>query len=147
MAGLDPACRELCAGPNFAHLATTMDDGSPHTVPVWIDVEGDRLLVYREEGSIGLRNLRRDPRVAVSITDLRDPYRYCAVRGRVVEERAGPQAGAWLDRVAVKYTGKRYPEPGPAPGVVVVVAADRVMHVHLEAFTHAPAGAEQRAGT
>jgi PPOX class probable F420-dependent enzyme len=141
MATLDPACRELIAGANFAHLATIMRDGSPHTMPVWIDVEDGRLLFYREEGSIGLGNLRRDPRVAISITDLRDPYRYCAVRGRVVEERGGRAARAWLDRVAVSYTGRPYPEPGPAAGVVVVVEPDRTMYVHLDGFTHAPPGA------
>lgn len=132
---LDHASRELLRAPNVAHLATTMHDGSPHTVPLWIDVEADRLLFYREEGSVGLRNLRRDPRVAISITDQSNPFRFCAVRGRVVEERDGPDAREWLHRLSVLYTGRRYPDPGPAPGVVVVVEPERVLHVQLDEFT------------
>lgn len=132
---LDDAARRLLGAPNFAHLATTMRDGSPHTVPVWIDLEDDRVLFYREEGSVGLRNMRRDPRVAVSVTDRRDPYRFCSLRGRVVEERGGPDARDWLHRLAIAYTGRRYPPPGPEPGVVVAVEPERVMHVHLDTFT------------
>lgn len=134
MVELDAASRELLSSNNFAHLATTMRDGSPHTMPLWIAVEGGQILFYREEGSIGLRNLRRDPRVAISVVDRRNPYRYCAVRGQAVGERGGPDAVAWLHQLAVSYTGRRYPDPGPAPGVVVTVEPDHVMHVQIDGF-------------
>lgn len=131
---LSDEARELLAGPNTAHLATVMRDGSPHTVPIWVGIEGDRVLFYREEGSLGLRNLRRDPRVALSVTDRENSYRYCALRGQVVEERGGAEAIAWLDHTAVAYTGRPYPHPGPNPGVVVVVEVQRLAHVALDGF-------------
>src|SRR2546426_908574 len=71
--------------PNFAHLATLMSDGSPHSVPVWVGRDGDRLLVCTSEGSLKGRNTRRDPRVALSIVDFHNPYEEVQLRGRVVE--------------------------------------------------------------
>ena len=69
----------------FAHLATLMTDGSPQVTPVWIDYDGTHLLVNSAKGRQKDRNMRRDPRVAVSIQDPDDPYRYLQVRGEVVE--------------------------------------------------------------
>jgi pyridoxamine 5'-phosphate oxidase-like protein len=72
--------------PNFAHLATLMLDGSPQSAPVWVGREGDRFLVCTGEGSLkAARNTRRDPRIALSIVDMRDPYMEVQLRGRVVE--------------------------------------------------------------
>ena len=82
--------KQLIDGPNFAHLATLMADGSPQSVPVWVGREGDRILVCTGEGSLKARNTRRDPRVALSIVDFRDPYREVQVRARVVERRPDP---------------------------------------------------------
>jgi PPOX class probable F420-dependent enzyme len=59
---------------NFAHLATIMRDGSPHSAPVWIGREGNCLIVCTDETSVKARNTARDPRVAISIFDLKDPY-------------------------------------------------------------------------
>lgn len=69
----------------FAHLATLMPDGSPQVTPVWIDYDGTHLLVNSAKGRQKDRNMRRDPRVAVSIQDPDDPYRYLQVRGEVAE--------------------------------------------------------------
>jgi PPOX class probable F420-dependent enzyme len=136
---LKPESRVLFAGPNYAHVATLMEDGSPHSVPVWIDVDDqDRLVFYKEDSSAGLRNLKRDPRVAVSITDVEDPYRAVIVRGRVVELRGEPEAQEWLNQRAHKYTGLDYPEPVPDHGTLVVVEPDRVVYQYAEGFRHAP---------
>ena len=67
--------RVLLDGPNFAHLATLMPDGSPQSVPVWVGREGDRILICTGEGSLKAENTRRDPRVALSIIDFYDPYK------------------------------------------------------------------------
>lgn len=136
---LDPEARKLFSGPNYAHIATLMDDGSPHSVPVWIDVDDqDRLVFYKEDGSIGLRNLKRDPRVAISITDIHDPYRAALVRGRVVGTLGEPQAGEWLNLRALRYTGRAYPDPIPEAGALVVVEPERVTYQYAEGFHHAP---------
>lgn len=136
---LGPESRKLFSGPNYAHVATLMDDGSPHSVPVWIDIEDhDRLVFYKEDSSIGLRNLKRDPRVAISITDVEDPYRSVLIRGRAVEMRGEPVAGEWLNQRAFQYTGQAYPDPIPDAGTLVVVELDRVACQYPEGFRHAP---------
>ena len=75
--------RVLLSRPNFAHLSTLMPDGSPQNTPVWIGMEGDRILIGTGEGSRKVRNVRRDPRVALSVVDFHNPYEEVQVRGRV----------------------------------------------------------------
>jgi hypothetical protein len=57
--------KALIRGANFAHLATILADGSPQAAPVWVDLEGDRVLVATGEGSLKARNTKRDGRVAM----------------------------------------------------------------------------------
>ena len=88
-----------------AHLSTLMRDGSPHSVPVWIGVDDDRLMFFTEADSLKDRNLRRDPRVAVSVTGLDDPLAMAFVRGVAVERREGDDALPFVDRISHLYTG------------------------------------------
>jgi PPOX class probable F420-dependent enzyme len=100
---------DLLVKPAFASLVTLMQDGSPQVSPVWIDRDGDFLVINSAKGRVKDRNMRRDPRVAVSILDPENPYRYMEIRGRVVEITEGG-ADAHIDRMAKKYLGKdRYP--------------------------------------
>lgn len=120
---LTDAQRALFDGKNFAHLATVMPDGSPQVSPVWIELDGDDIVVNTAEGRVKTRNMRRDPRVAVSITASDDGYRMVAVRGRVVEvSQEGAEEG--IDRLARKYLGvERY--EGRTPGMVRVAVRIR----------------------
>lgn len=88
---LSKEIKQLLDGPNFAHLATLMPDGSPQSVPVWVGREGDRIIICTGETSLKARNTHRDPRVALSIVDFENPYIEAQIRGRVVERRF-PQA-------------------------------------------------------
>lgn len=90
------------------HLATLLPDGAPHSVPVWVGVEGDRLAVFMQEGSRKDANIQRDPRVALSITNPREPLEMAEVRGRATERLTGAAAQEIVDRIAVKYTGAPY---------------------------------------
>ncbi|HXE90856.1 MAG TPA: PPOX class F420-dependent oxidoreductase [Terriglobales bacterium] len=111
--------RDLFEKPAFGHLATLNADGSPQVTPVWLDIEGDLILVNSAKGRKKDRNVRRDPRVALSVADPANPYRYLEVRGRVVEitEKG---ADEHIDKQAKKYLGvDRY--PGRAPGEVRVL--------------------------
>jgi PPOX class probable F420-dependent enzyme len=131
--------KRLIDGPNFAHLATIMSDGAPQSAPVWVTREGDRILVGTSEGSLKGRNTRRDPRVALSIVDFRDPYVEAQLRGRVVERR--PDTSFMLkDATARKYTGKEFPWRNPEGQVTLVIEVDRAKFAKLP-FTHAPGGA------
>ena len=106
---LSPAVRRLFKEPNFAHIATLMPDGSPQVTAVWVDMDGDRILVNTAEGRVKPRNVRRDPRVAISVTDQANPYSAAFVRGRVVEVTY-EGAEDLIDKLAQKYIGQeRYP--------------------------------------
>ena len=135
-APLSAEAKALIDRANFAHLATLMADGSPQSVPVWVGREGDRLLVCTSEGSLKGRNTRRDPRVAVSIVDLDNPYEEVQLRGRVVERRPDPDL-AIMDPVSHKYTGKPFPMRGREGRVALVIEVDKVRYTKLP-FSHTP---------
>jgi PPOX class probable F420-dependent enzyme len=135
-APLSAEAKALIDRPNFAHLATLMADGSPQSVPVWVGREGDRLLVCTGEGSLKGRNTRRDPRVALSIVDLQNPYEEVQVRGRVVERRPDPDLKI-MDPVSHKYTGKPFPMRSPEGRVALVIEIDRARYIKLP-FAHTP---------
>lgn len=112
MTTLPDDVRALFAGPNFAHVATLLPDGAPHSVPLWVDLEsleGDRIAFLTSPGSRKARNLDRDPRVAISITDHANPFAMAQVRGRVVGRLDGDPGWAVIDRIAHKYIGQPYP--------------------------------------
>ena len=130
--------RALLAEPNFAHLATLMPDGAPQSAPVWIDVEGDRILIATGEGSLKAKNTKRDPRVSLSVVAMDNPYREAQLRGRVVERRPDAKFEI-MDRISRKYTGKPFPfRDRPAERVVLVVAVERARYTVLP-LVHAPA--------
>jgi PPOX class probable F420-dependent enzyme len=93
----------------FAHLATLMPNGQPQVTPVWVEFDGHHVVVNTAEGRQKDKNLQRDKRVALSIIDPDNPYRYLEVRGQVVE-RTHNGADANIDALAKKYLGKdKYP--------------------------------------
>jgi len=101
--------RKLIEGKNFANLATLMPDGSPQVTPVWVDHEGEVILVNSAEGRVKTRNVTRDPRVAISIFDQNDPYRKVLIRGRVTDVTKDG-AEEHIDKMALKYRGlAKYP--------------------------------------
>ena len=102
---LDDRARRLLEAPNFASIATTMPDGAPHVSTVWIDVDGDHVLVNTAEGLVKTQNVRRDPRVAISVTDQQDdPYEQVVVHGTVIDITP-VGADEHIDRLAKKYLG------------------------------------------
>ncbi len=105
MTELSDDVRALVDGPNYAHVATVLPDGGPHSVPVWVGLEGDRIAFLTSPGSRKARNLDRDPRVAISVTDHDRPYAMAQVRGRVTERLEGEAAWVVIDRLSHKYTG------------------------------------------
>jgi len=131
MATIPDEARHLFEGQTFAHVATLMSDGSPQVSPVWIDLDGDTVVFNTAEGRLKPENLKRDPRVAVSITNPENPYESVLVRGTVVEQtREG--ADAHIDALAKRYMGvDEYPlrEPGEVR-VIVKIAPEKVFHMN-----------------
>jgi len=98
----------------FANLSTLMKDGSPQVTPVWFDYDGSHIRVNSALGRVKDKNIRRDPRVSMSIQDPDNPYRYLEIRGKVIDIT---QQGAddHIDSLAQKYLGQaKYPyrQPG-----------------------------------
>ena len=95
--------------PVFVHLTTLMPDGSPQASPVWVDLDGDTIVVNSAQGRVKDKNMRRDPRVAISVVDPDNPYKAIMIRGRVAKIST-QGADEHIDRLAKKYLGKdKYP--------------------------------------
>jgi PPOX class probable F420-dependent enzyme len=127
MATIPASHADLLTKPAFANLATLNPDGSPQVTPVWVDFDGSHVIVNTARGRVKAKNLAREPRVALSIADPENPYRYLGVQGRVVEmtEQGGD---AHIDKMAKKYLGKdSYPfrKPGEVR-IIVRIAPDKV---------------------
>lgn len=107
-AGLEPVALELARGANYAAFTTLMPDGSPQTHLTWVGEEGGDLLVNTQTHHQKYRNVLRDPRVAVTVWDQDNPYRYAEVRGEVVEAVGGAEAREHIDELSLKYHGALY---------------------------------------
>ena len=112
---------------NVAHLATLMPDGSPKVEPVWISLRGGDLLVTTDEKSIKTANLRKDPRVAISIVDRDTPLEQLLIRGRVVGFEPDDEL-AVLDEMSERYLGRPFPRRRWSARVVFVIEPDVVRH-------------------
>jgi PPOX class probable F420-dependent enzyme len=129
--------RELLDAPNYVHLSTLRADGSPRNWVVWIGLEGEHILVCTSNTIWKAKDMFRDPRVALSVTDVDNPYRMAAIQGRVVEVR--PDEGCrYMDPISYKYTGAPFPSRGP-DRVCFVIAVEKAAQRTL-AFTHRPGG-------
>ena len=129
------AVRELLEAPNYVHLSTLRADGSPRNWVVWVGLEGDRILVCTSETVWKAKDMRRNPRVGMSVADLANPYRMAAVQGRVVEIRRD-EGCRYMDPISIKYTGRPFPSRG-ADRRCFVIAIDGAWQTTL-GFEHAP---------
>jgi PPOX class probable F420-dependent enzyme len=114
----------------FAHLATVMPDGSPQVTPVWCDFDGTHVRINSAKSRLKDKNIRRDKRVALSIQDPDNPYRYLAIRGNV-DEITESGADAHIDALAKKYLDKdRYPfRAAGEVRVIYKIRPDKVSNV------------------
>ncbi|MFI7116986.1 PPOX class F420-dependent oxidoreductase [Amycolatopsis sp. NPDC049868] len=110
--------RELVDGKNFATVATLDADGGPQTSIVWVGIDDGDLVFSATEDRLKVRNLRRDPRASVSITDAENPYRHTQLRGTVT---ITPDPGKTLPKtLSHKYLGQDPPPEGPEVERVIV---------------------------
>jgi PPOX class probable F420-dependent enzyme len=97
----------LLRAPSTCYLATIMPDGSPQLTQVWVDTDGEHVIVNTVQGHQKMRNIERDDRVALTVSDPSNPTQYLQVRGRVIN--ATTEGGVeHIDRLAQKYTGQPY---------------------------------------
>ena len=92
---------------NPAVIATLRADGSPHTAVTWYDWDGVHVLVNMDAARLRLKNMRRDPRVSLSVMDGADWYRQLTIFGRVAEIRDDPEFKD-IDRLCLRYTRRQF---------------------------------------
>jgi PPOX class probable F420-dependent enzyme len=128
-AKIEGRARELLEQPNCGSLATISAGGAPHLTVVWVDVDGDEVLVNGADGRVWVANIRRDPRVAIVVADPANPYEYVEVRGRLREWNT-EGADAHIDSLAKKYLGQdTYPYRGNGEvRVMFRIEPDSVRH-------------------
>ncbi len=134
--------RELLDAPNYVHLSTLRADGRPRNHVVWVGLEGDRILICTSDWTWKAKDMRRDPRVALSVIDHDNPYRMAAIQGRVVEERSD-EGCRLMDPISIKYTGAGFPSRGP-DRVCFVIEVERAGQRTL-GFVHRPGAAADQA--
>jgi PPOX class probable F420-dependent enzyme len=114
--------KDLLEKKAFGSFTTLMPDGSPQTTPVWVDFIDGKVIVNTAMGRQKDKNVRHDPRVAITLIDPDNPYRYLEVRGRV-DEITQDGAAAHIDKMAKKYLGvDKYPyaQPGETRELLVI---------------------------
>jgi len=122
MAGLSDKARKLFTDPNYLYVGTTNPDGSPQVTVVWTDLQDGRIRFNTAIGRVKERNLRRDPRIGMTITARDNPWYKVDIRGRVVDFVEGEEADHHIDDLSEKYTGQRpYPWRQPEERRVIVV--------------------------
>jgi len=127
MAEIPQEAREILDKESFAHVATLNADGSPQVTPVWISTENGNVAINTAEGRLKPDNLRRDPRVSISVTDPEDAYKPVLIRGRATEI-THEGADEHINELAKKYLGEdEYPfrQPGEER-VKIVIEPEKV---------------------
>jgi PPOX class probable F420-dependent enzyme len=127
----DPSIKSLFENKNFAFVATSMKDGSPHVTPTWVDIEDSVILINTAIGRVKQKNVARDPRVSLSVADNNNPYHMVTVNGEIVEQITGEEAEKHIDKLAKKYLNKdKY--PGRSPGekrILLKIKPKKIVHM------------------
>ncbi len=121
--------RELLEAPNFCQVGSIRTDGTAHVVPTWVDIEDGLVMLNSAEGRAWPKNVRRDPRVTLTVLNQENPYEFVSIRGRVVDD-THDGADEHIDRLAMKYLGEeRYPYRADGEQRVIFrVEPDQVFH-------------------
>jgi PPOX class probable F420-dependent enzyme len=117
----------LLRRPSTCYLATSMADGSPQLTQTWVDTDGEHVIINSVQSHLKTRNIERDPRVAVAVSDPADPSRYFQVRGRVLKVIT-EGAADHIEMLAQRYLATPYPWYGGRDQVRVmfVIEPERI---------------------
>lgn len=132
-ATISPGFQKLLHEPAYCQLATLMPDGSPQITQVWVDTDGEHIVINTAEGRQKERNVRRDPRVAVNVVDPTHAWRLGMVRGRVVDVTT-EGADQLIDQLAKKYLNEEtYPFRRPEEvRVTLKILPEKINEIGLE---------------
>ncbi len=127
---LTDSARKLLEGKNFVYIATVNPDGTPQVTPTWVDTDGKFVLVNTAVGRVKQRNVKKNPHVALAITEQSNPYNLVIIRGKVVEQIVGRAAEEHIDKMEKKYRGRdRYDHvPGQQRVILKIEPATVTSH-------------------
>lgn len=129
MAEIPEEAVHLLEGRHLAHVGTVNTDGSPQVTPVWVDHDGETILINTATGRVKEKNLKRDPRISISIVDAENPYQPLTIRGTAIE-MTQDGADAHIDALSCRYIDED-PYPYRRPGeerVLVRIRPERVSY-------------------
>lgn len=120
---------ELLEDKNFAQVATTREDGSPHVTPVWIDHDGESVLLNTAEGRAWPANALRTGKIAINVPNQENPYEYVYIQGTVTADTTDG-ADEHIDKLAKKYMDvDEYPfRQDGEQRLIIKVAPDKITH-------------------
>ncbi|MGI9646900.1 MAG: pyridoxamine 5'-phosphate oxidase family protein [Acidimicrobiia bacterium] len=125
---LDDKTIELARGKNFGVMSTLMASGHPQSHMMWVDTDGEHIIINTEIHRTKFRNLERNPLVTVLICETGNAWNYSEIRGHVAEIVRGQEARDHIDAMAKKYFGvDDYPNPIQSERLIVKIAPDRVI--------------------
>ena len=96
----------LLQGTKTGKLATVREDGRPHVVPIWYDLDGDNLVFTTGEMTVKAKNMKRDPRVSLSVDDQTPPYSFVTIEGTVSFSNDPEELLHWATRIGGRYMGE-----------------------------------------
>jgi PPOX class probable F420-dependent enzyme len=130
---ISPGFKQLMREPAYCQLATLMPDGASQNTQVWVETDGEHILVNSAEGRQKVNNVRRDPRVALNVVDPTNAWRIASVRGRVVDVTT-KGADRLIDELAKKYLNEEaYPfrQPGEVR-LTIKILPEKINEMGLE---------------
>jgi PPOX class probable F420-dependent enzyme len=129
MAELTPDVKALLEEPNLASFVTLMPNGKPQVTPLWVDHDGENVLVNTAEGRQKALNSRRNPYVALLVIDRNNTQRYVQVRGKVIDVVGGEEAWQHISKLSAKYRGNpNYPRREGEERIMIRIRPDHVTY-------------------
>jgi len=129
---LDNKTIQMASGPNYAALTTLFQDGVPQTHVMWVDTDGENILINTEIHRFKYKNIVKDPRVTVMIWKLEVPFKFVEIRGEVIGEITGQEARDNIDKLSQKYWEKPYPFPVQTERIVLVIKPNKEVMFNLK---------------
>ena len=129
---LDNKTLLMADGPNYAALTTLFKNGVPQTHVMWVDTDGENILINTEIHRVKYKNVKIDPRVTVMIWKHDNPFKFVEIRGEVIGEITGQEARDNIDKLSEKYWNKPYPFPIQTERIVLIIKSNKEVIFNLK---------------
>ena len=129
---LDNKTLLMADGPNYAALTTLFKNGVPQTHVMWVDTDGENILINTEIHRVKYKNVKIDPRVTVMIWKHDNPFKFVEIRGEVIGEITGQEARDNIDKLSEKYWNKPYPFPIQTERIVLIIKSNKEVTFNLK---------------